>query len=66
MVLSSATSDSEADSDMPYLVVPEEVARIAEGHKVLAGDGAPRGNIVPFVRVIPRGRSRRRFRAKRR
>ena len=66
MALSNAMSDSETHSDMPALVGPDEVVRIAEDHKVLAREGSHRGNIVPFPHGNTMGRNRRIARAKRR
>ena len=54
MALAKAMSESETDSGTPSLVGAEEVVRIADDHKVSVDDGAPRGNMVPFPRVIPR------------
>ena len=41
-------SDSETEPDTPSLAGGEEVVRIADDHRGLEDEWAPRGNIVPF------------------
>ena len=63
MALRNATSVSETDSDMPCLIAPGEVIRLAGDHKVLAKEGFRKKIPNQFIMIISRNANIRRGRS---